>query len=145
MRVDSSSMTTQFFARANAAAMSSRSVLQAIGTKANSFAGKMVLDQLNGVISGQFTSLVTTGKFQSFKDMLTDPSTYIGFATRAATTRGGGPTRANTGGAEPVAPKANIAEPTTGPRVNVETNAPRINLEVNAPRTNVEPVVVRAM
>jgi hypothetical protein len=76
--------------------------------------------------------------------MLSDPSTYIGFATSAATTRGGGPTRANTGGAEPIAPRANIAEPTTGPRVNVETNAPRVNPEVNAPRPNVEPTAPRA-
>jgi hypothetical protein len=47
-------------------------------------------------------------------------------------------TRANTGGAEPVAPRANIAEPTTGPRVNVETNAPRPNIEPTAPRANVK-------
>ncbi len=117
-----------FAGGANAAAMSSRSVLQAIGTKANSYAGKMVLDQLNGVISGQFTSLVTTGKFQSFSDMLKDPSTYIGFATSAATTRGGGPTRANTNAADVNAPK-----------VNVDVNAPKVNVDVpNAPRANAD-------
>jgi Zeta toxin len=140
MRVDSSTLTTQIFPRANAAAMSSRSVMQAIGTKANSFAGKMVLDQLNGVISGQFTSLVTTGKFQSFREMLSDPSTYIGFATSAATTRGGGPTRANTD----VAPAPKVNANVEAPRVNVDVNAPRANVDVNAPRTNVEPTAPRA-
>jgi A nuclease family of the HNH/ENDO VII superfamily with conserved AHH len=139
MRVDSSTLTTQIFPRANAVALSSRSVMQAIGTKANSFAGKMVLDQLNGVISGQFTSLVTTGKFQSFKEMLTDPSTYIGFATSAATTKGGGPTRANTD----VAPAPKVNANVEAPRVNVDVNAPRANVEVNAPRTNVEPTAPR--
>jgi hypothetical protein len=143
MRVDSSTLTTQIFPRANAAAMSSRQAFQALGTRLNSFAGKMALDQVNGVISGQMTSLITTGKFQSFKEMLTDPSTYIGFATSAATTKGGGPTRANTGGAEPVAPRANISEP-VAPRANVDVNAPRANVEVNAPRANVEPTAPRA-
>ena len=115
-----------FSSGANAAATSSRALLQTIGTKANSFAGKMVLDQLNGVVSGQFSSLLTTGKFQNFKELIQDPSTWIGFATSAATTRGGGPTRVN-------------ADAPNAPHLNMDVNAPRVNIDApNAPRVNTD-------
>ncbi len=125
-----------FSSGANAASTASNTFLQTIGTKANSFAGKMVLDQLNGAVSGQFSSLLTTGKFQSFKELLQDPSTWIGFATSAATTRGGGPTRVSTD--TPNAPRINAD--VNAPRVNIDTpNAPRVNTDSpNAPRVNTD-------
>jgi hypothetical protein len=119
-----------FSSGANAAATSSRAFLQTIGTKANSFAGKMVLDQLNGVVSGQFSSLLTTGKFQSFKELIQDPSTWIGFATSAATTRGGGPSRVNADA--PNAPRVNVDAP-NAPRVNTDTPTPRVDTDVPKP------------
>ncbi len=78
-----------FSSGANAAAASSRTMLSAIGSKANSFAGKMILDQVNGVVSSQFSSLLTTGKFQDFGDMLKDPSMWIGVGVSAASHAGG--------------------------------------------------------
>jgi hypothetical protein len=117
----------------------------------NGFAGKMAMDQLNGVISGQFTSLVTTGSFQSFSDMLKDPSTYIGFATSAATTKGRAPARVQTDtpnaphiNADVNAPRVNLDAP-NAPRVNTDLpNAPRVNADApNAPRVNAEPTAPR--
>ncbi len=90
-----------FSSGANAAAASSRTMLSAIGNKANTFAGKMILDQVNGVVSSQFSSLLTTGKFQDFGDMLRDPSMWIGVGVSAASHAGG--TRVGTNG-EPVRP-----------------------------------------
>ena len=90
-----------FSSGANVAATSSRAFLQTIGTKANSFAGKMILDQVNGVVSSQFSSLLTTGKFQDFGDMLKDPSLWIGMGVSAASHAGG--TRVGANG-EPIRP-----------------------------------------
>jgi A nuclease family of the HNH/ENDO VII superfamily with conserved AHH len=78
-----------FSSGANVVAANSNTLLSAIGNKASSFGGKMLLDQVNGVVSSQFSSLLTSGKFQDFGAMLKDPSMWIGVAVSAASHSGG--------------------------------------------------------